>query len=507
MRVITPMIISLVLSITGFATTYYVPDDYGTLQGAIDASAHGDTIIARPGTYFENINFSGKAITLKSEQGSASTWIDGSRAGSVVTCNNTEGPDTVLEGFSIYNGKALYGGGMKNENASPTVCLCYFQANTADHGGGMHNTSSSPKMTQCKFLENMVAYEGGGMRNVNSSPTMTECTFQVNMAACGGGMANSTSSSPSVTECTFQENFAAFYGGGMFNYDSSPTVIECTFQENSANSYGGGVYNENSMSNFNQCTFQENSASERGGGVYNDGDRAMLNKKKSSSTMTQCTLLGNTAYIEGGGVFNVSGSPKVINCIVWGNTPNAIHNHNSTPDVTYSCIEGGYSGTGNIDDDPLFVDQTAGDIHLRYTSPCRDAGFNWAPGIPLEDFEGDPRITNGTVDMGVDEFHTHMYCTGDFSPNGSFEGKFVGAPGTWPVGLFIGSGIMDPPMQHKWGDFHLASPWILLPLIPIPADGVLVIPATLPATPAPYDIPMQTLIGSTLTNLCVLEVR
>jgi len=73
--------------------------------------------------------------------------------------------------------------------------------------------------------------------------------------------------------------------------------------------------------------------------------------------------------------------------------------------------------------------------------------------------------------------------------------------------LFIGSGIMDPPMQHSWGDFYLESPWLLFPLVPIPADGVLVIPATLPSTPAPYDIPMQALIGWELSNLFVVEVR
>ncbi|MFH1999991.1 MAG: hypothetical protein ABIK28_09930 [Planctomycetota bacterium] len=53
--------------------------------------------------------------------------------------------------------------------------------------------------------------------------------------------------------------------------------------------------------------------------------------------------------------------------------------------------------------------------------------------------------------MGADEFYPHLYCTGDFMPGGSIEGKFVGLPDTWPVGLFVGSGIMDPPMQAGIG--------------------------------------------------------
>jgi len=58
-----------------------------------------------------------------------------------------------------------------------------------------------------------------------------------------------------------------------------------------------------------------------------------------------------------------------------------------------------------------------------------------------------------------------------------------------------------------WGEFYLESPWLLFPLVPIPSDGVLVIPGTLPSTPAPYDIPMQALIGWELSNLFVLKVR
>jgi hypothetical protein len=91
------------------------------------------------------------------------------------------------------------------------------------------------------------------------------------------------------------------------------------------------------------------------------------------------------------------------------------------------------------------------------------------------------------------------------------EGKLVGLPGSSPVGLFFGSGVLDPPQTTVWGSFHLQPPWLLLPLIPIPADGVLDLPATIPSSPpAPYDLPMQALIGlnpDSLSNLYVLEVR
>ncbi|MHC4942791.1 MAG: hypothetical protein ACYTG7_07195 [Planctomycetota bacterium] len=115
------------------------------------------------------------------------------------------------------------------------------------------------------------------------------------------------------------------------------------------------------------------------------------------------------------------------------------------------------------------------------------------------------------MDMGADEFYTHLYVTGDKSPGGSIQGKLVGLPGTSSVGLFFGSGILETPLPTAWGGFHLQAPWCLIPLFPIPADGVLKLPALIPHTPpAPYDLPLQALIGlspDSLTNLEVLEVR
>ena len=71
--------------------------------------------------------------------------------------------------------------------------------------------------------------------------------------------------------------------------------------------------------------------------------------------------------------------------------------------MTFSDVQGGYPGMGNIDANPLFANAAAGDFHLLPCSPCIDTGDNAAPDLPATDFEGDPRIDNGTVDMGVDE--------------------------------------------------------------------------------------------------------
>ena len=113
--------------------------------------------------------------------------------------------------------------------------------------------------------------------------------------------------------------------------------------------------------------------------------------------------------------------------------------------------------------------------------------------------------------MGADEFYPHLYYTGNASPGTNITGKLIGLPRTNPVGLFFGTGILEPPIPTMWGEFYLKSPLLLLPLPTIPSNGVLEIQATVPMLPpAPYDVPMQALIGlnlDSLSNLCVLEVR
>ncbi|MHC4945211.1 MAG: hypothetical protein ACYTG7_19520, partial [Planctomycetota bacterium] len=128
--------------------------------------------------------------------------------------------------------------------------------------------------------------------------------------------------------------------------------------------------------------------------------------------------------------------------------------------------------------------------------------------LPADDFEGDVRIFGSDADMGADEFAPHFYTTGDAVAGGSVAGKLVGMPATAPVGIWLGSGVLDPPQSSAFGLWYLMAPWIgpiLLP--PIPANGVFILPATLPSSPAgPYEIPMQAIIGDELSNLCILEV-
>jgi hypothetical protein len=224
-------------------------------------------------------------------------------------------------------------------------------------------------------------------------------------------------------------------------------------------------------------------------------------------TLTCSTFNGNTATTDGGGVYP-SSNTDVVNCILWGDTPDEIYDPGLFSDVTYSNVEGGWPGTGNIDADPLFADAVNDDFHLTYLSPCRNAGDNSAV-TELYDFEGDPRIAHGNVDMGADEFHPHLYLTGDTTPTGNVEIKFIGLPGDLINGLLIGVSIFDPPLPCDYGLWYMDKPFqIMMGFGSIPAKGIKVFPGTIPGTtPAPLTVYLQAAIDFWLTNLFTVNIQ
>ncbi len=233
-----------------------------SIQAAIDGATGGDEIIVHEGTYAENIDFNGKAITVRSMDPTdplvvVNTIIDGGGSGSVVSCVSAEGPDTVLSGFAITNGNGTWslGGGMRNIGSSPTVTNCTFSGNWAgSYGGGMWNESNaSPTVTNCTFSGNSVGGGGGGMCNwTGSNPTVTNCTFSGNSAEFGGGMRNFLSS-PTVTNCTFSANTAVYGGGGMLNESGNPVVTDCDFCVNAPEAIDG-VYTDGGGNSLEFCT-------------------------------------------------------------------------------------------------------------------------------------------------------------------------------------------------------------------------------------------------------------
>jgi hypothetical protein len=250
------------------------------------------------------------------------------------------------------------------------------------------------------------------------------------------------------------------------------------------------------------------------------------------SIIVNNTITGNSAEKGGGFCCKGYSHPKIANTILWGNTAQTgseiwigYFTYSATLTISHSDVEGGQPscyvglgcnlnwGSGMIDAEPIFVDPGNDDFHLSFDSPCRNSGYNLAL-LPPTDFEGDPRIALGTVDMGADEYYYHLYHTGTVSPGSPIDVKVVGYPGA-AVTLFLGVGIQDPPYFTQHGDFWLTWPPVWqADLGTVPGDGVLVYPATVPSGWVTSEQhPLQSLVGpwggpwSHLTNLMVLTVQ
>jgi predicted outer membrane repeat protein len=282
----------------------------------------------------------------------------------IVACIECDA-STAIDGFTITSGNATanyIGGGMINYESSPTVKNCVFSGNSAGQGGGMANRHSSPTIINCTFRSNSAMYGGGGVYNTDySDPIVTGCVFSDNsVTLLGGGGMYSGDSSPMVTNCVFTGNLALF-GGGMYNVGVSATmVVNCTFTENWASAWGGGMQNE------------------------------------------------------------AGANPTVTNCILWGDIPDEIAFAGSAT-VSYSNVQGAWAGDGNIASDPKFVDPWG---RLSSGSPCIDTGSNDAvPSDITTDLDGNPRIINGTVDMGAYEREPQLRASKPVPANGAVTGQ------------------------------------------------------------------------------------
>ncbi len=167
----------------------------------------------------------------------------------------------------------------------------------------------------------------------------------------------------------------------MYINVSAPKITNAVFHNNIASDVGG-IYIRGSWPELTNVTFSGNQATNLGGGVYN----------------------GSRPY-------GFDSETTLANAILWGDVGEEIYNDStSVITVTYSLVQGGWPGTGNINADPLFVDAPSGNLRLKSASPAIDAGNNAVvPSGIVTDLDGNPRFVDGNgdgnvvVDMGAYE--------------------------------------------------------------------------------------------------------
>jgi len=404
---------------------YYVPDDYASIQEAIAFAPDGMQVIVRAGTYYENIVFSSnKSIKVRSEEGPEATVIDGGVVhepptcppewGSVVIFMTYVGRDTVLDGFTITNGRGYYklvdkdvhryvGGGIYCQDCSPTIINNVIEENDIytgysddGWGGGI--------------------YCVGGNTPQTVWPLIQKNTIRLNKAHVGGGI-YSNGASPEIVGNDISSNNA---GGGCGVYAKGLPIIllDNQIMYNSPHHFGSGngagIYlTYSGIHLLANNAIVSNKTCSLGGGVY---------CYAAAMHLVNNTIAYNRAASKGGGICieNEGHHIKIDNTVVWGNVCSqgysmdlaTIGTGGYKVEINYSDIDGGLENIGgdkyhvveyanNIDADPIFAGFD--DVHLQISSPCKDAGNNDAPNLPEYDFEGDPRIVFNNVDMGADE--------------------------------------------------------------------------------------------------------
>ena len=366
MKKVTVIFITLIVAASTAARTITVdndgPADFNNIQAAINDANDGDTVMVADGTYTgdgnRDIDFHGKAITVKSENGpqhciiSCQATFENMHRG--FHFNGGEGPDSIVSGFTVTSGGALAGGGI--------VC-----------------TGSSPTIENNIIIGNTAYSDGVRTRGL---------------------------------------------GGGIYCYSSSAVIVGNLITANVAEGEGGAISATLSSLLLVNNRVTANHAQATGGSCSSAGRGGAIRCFRSSLTTANCTILGNEAHDlysatgedpgEGGAIWHSYSSLTLVNSILRTNKPDQFYSDfgSNTIHVTYSNIEGGWSGEGNIDTDPCFADPNNADYHLKsqggrrdqneglwvtddVTSPCIDAGD------PTDSVGREPFPNGGRINIGA----------------------------------------------------------------------------------------------------------
>ena len=416
-------------------TTIHIPTDQPTIQAGINAAHNGDTVLVAPGTYSENINFNGKAITVTTSGGAAVTTIDGGyKAGvATVTFSNGETSASVISNFTIRGGGdtifAVSGdGGIYVAAASPTIQGNTVTANYCHNIDVEFGTAtilnneisgvqqSLQPTSYCNFASGiLVIGTPNSLRGLGTS--IVGNTIENNLA--GSGINLWAAQNVLIMNNTIRTNTSSDPGSAFTSANSSGTVLVQNLIYGNISSCGGAVAAQNSGSTASNPS------------ILIANNTIVGNLMSSSLTgITNCTDIAQIypapySYGSSGPGFVVinniiSGSTlyPAVNCS-WYNPPsesdqptfqNDILNNAGGPFFGSYCVDvsGRYN---NITSDPQFVSPSTGNYHLQSTSPAIDAGqygvlqtFLAMTVMPFStDFDGNPRVQGSTIDMGAYE--------------------------------------------------------------------------------------------------------
>lgn len=407
-----------------------IPDDQPTIQAGIDVASDSDTVLVQPGLYIENINFTGKNITVASlfiltsdTSFISQTIIDGNQNGSVVVFENQEDESAKLTGFTIQNGlsgnnfNTTYGGGICCIQSGPTLEYLIVKENsTEQRGGGISCTDCSPIINNIQILDNYAESWGGGINCKNSNPIISECILSNNSVTAngGGGIYCSDNSNPLIENCYISNNSANNGGGGISCWiNSSPEIINVTIYNNESDFGGGGIFTAHDshpviISSMISC----NKTTGRGGGI----------RPGSTVYLESVTIKDNYAE-EGGGIFIYNSSSVVFSeenrCNIYSNYAifgNDLYASSSCTVVvdTFTVMEptqyhAWLETYFTFDILHGYHEQTTSDLYVSPSGDDNNTGLSWSS--PLKTIRrAFSKIISTSINEGTIHLGPGIYC-------------------------------------------------------------------------------------------------
>lgn len=420
------------------------------VQSAIDAAAGGDRIRVAAGTYVENLRIDSKAIIL--EGGYSGAWVRDTAANPTTLSSaggnaviNLIAADATIDGFRITGGTGsteevpygYHGGGIYSRDGSPTISNNIIENNDVrkndaasdyNYGGGAYVTNATTVTIMNNVVRGNSAGRGAGIAVFGQEAHILGNTIESNIAIGdhGGGMfigvVNATVSQNIIRRNEVGRDLGYGWGGGLIvvNKGNSAELSFNTVYENFAAAFGSGefvdegahadIHHELIYGNLSKAECESISA------IYIDGGEGV----GSTATISFCTIVGNICEnsTRGNGL-QVEGKSvvSVTNSIFWDNGGDdfAVFDTSSI-NATFVCSEEAIAGTGNISDDPRFVNASANDYHLGAGSPCIDAGD------PASPFNFEPADNGGRADMGRYGNATDAPSAAELSDSGTGSG-------------------------------------------------------------------------------------
>ncbi len=364
------------------------------------------------------------------------TW-----GGAVLFDGNPGSGSGVVSDCVFTQNKGKWGGAVSVVHHSVAVSNTSFVDNFATYvGGAIQSHDAVLHIENCEVSDNFAFNTGGGIAMLDQSQlTMVDCDLTGNQSSGSAGAVSGQVCEIQIDRCTITDNRAGWggairlvsnahlsmensqvtdnearFGGGIRVHYSSKVLGSAILFENNSAELGGGVFSEvsevtftNSVFNGNTVVFEEDVFE-----AYIEGAGGAIHSAGSKTRLINTTLYGNSADISGDGVFSTpiedleygieytEDDTTVVNSILYGNGVEEVGFLKTPPQVTFSDVEGGFTGEGNIDADPLFVNGSGGDFHLQVASPCISGASPEA--APKTDMDGNPRDLE--PDMGAYEY-------------------------------------------------------------------------------------------------------